>query len=55
MFIKLYTKFDVQIAIALKFERQLGSSAADSPVTFQVDESILNTSFRALRLFGILP
>ena len=40
--------------IALKFDRHFGSTAADVPVKFQSDRSILNTNLVASRLCEIL-
>ena len=40
--------------IALKFDRRVGSSAADVPVKFQNDRPILNTNLAASRLHEIL-
>ena len=40
--------------IALKFDRHIGSNAAEVPVKFQSDRTILNTNLAASRLYGIL-
>ena len=40
--------------IALKFDRNIGSTAAEVPVKFQNDQAILNTNLAASRLGEIL-
>ena len=40
--------------IALKFDRHIGSNAAEVPVKFQSDRTILNTNLAASRLYEIL-
>ena len=40
--------------IALKFDRHIGSIAAEVPVKFQSDRTILNTNLAASRLYEIL-
>ena len=40
--------------IALKFDRHIGSNAAEVPVKFQSDRAILNTNLTASRLHEIL-
>ena len=40
--------------IALKFDRHIGSTAAEVPVKFQSDRTILNTNLAASRLYEIL-
>ena len=40
--------------MALKFDRHIGSNAADAPVKFQSDWTVLNTNLAALRLHKIL-
>ena len=40
--------------IALKFDRHIGSNAAEVPVKFQSDRTILNTNLVASRLDEIL-
>ena len=40
--------------IALKFDRHIGSHAAEVPVKFQSDRTILNTNLAASRLYEIL-
>ena len=40
--------------IALKFDRHIGSTAAEVPVKFQSDRTILNTNLATSRLFEIL-
>ena len=40
--------------IALKFDRHIGSNAAEVPVKFQSDRKILNTNLAASRLYEIL-
>ena len=40
--------------VALKFDRHIGSSAAEVLVKFQSDQAILNTNIVALRLHMIL-
>ena len=40
--------------ITLKFDRHIGSTAAEVPVKFQSDRTILNTNLAALRLHEIL-
>ena len=40
--------------IALKFDRHIGSNAAEGPVKFQSDRIILNTNLAASRLYEIL-
>ena len=40
--------------IALKFDRHIGSTAAEVPVEFQSDRTILNTNLAASRLYEIL-
>ena len=40
--------------IALKFDRYIGSNAAEVPVKFQSDRTILNTNLAASRLYEIL-
>ena len=40
--------------IALKFDRHIGSTAAEVPVEFQSDRTILNTILAASRLYEIL-
>ena len=40
--------------IALKFDRHIGSTAAEVPVKFQSDRAILNTNLAVSRLYEIL-
>ena len=40
--------------MALKFDRHIGSTAAEVPVKFQSDRTILNTNLAASRLDEIL-
>ena len=40
--------------IALKFDRHIGSTAAEVPFKFQSDRTILNTNLAASRLYEIL-
>ena len=40
--------------IALKFDRHIGSTAAEVPVKFPSDRTILNTNLAASRLYEIL-
>ena len=40
--------------IALKFDRHIGSTAAEVPVKFQSHQTILNTNLAASRLYEIL-
>ena len=40
--------------LALKFDRHIGSTAAEVPVKFQSDRTILNTNLAASRLYEIL-
>ena len=38
----------------MKFDRHIGSTAAEVPVKFQSDQTILNTNLAASRLYEIL-
>ena len=40
--------------IALEFDRHVGSTAAEVPVKFQGDRTILNTNLAASRIYEIL-
>ena len=44
----------LNLCIALKFDRHIGSTAAEVPVKFQSDQTFLNTNFAASRLNEIL-
>ena len=41
-------------SIALQFDRHIGSTAAEMPVKFQSDRTILNTNLAAMRVCDIL-